>query len=89
MQNAAFPGPACGQASWHGHRHTNGSGILLLVTDLEGLFQIRNLTRNVHSRRSLATIGAFRVVAERDLHNPRNESSDSREPDQRHVTCVA
>jgi hypothetical protein len=35
--------------------------------------------------RTLATVGAFRVVAERDLSDPRKESLDSREPDFRHL----
>src|SRR5438093_2873186 len=40
---------------------------------------------NGDDSRSLATIGAFRVVAERDLRDPRDESGDTREPDLRHL----
>src|SRR5438067_6978880 len=40
---------------------------------------------NGDDSRSLATIGAFRVVSERDLQDPRDESSDVREPDLRHL----
>jgi len=39
---------------------------------------------NGDDSRSLATIGAFRVVSEHDLREPRNES-DPREPDLRHL----
>jgi hypothetical protein len=35
--------------------------------------------------RSLATVGAFRVVSERDLRDRRDEASDTREPDLRHL----
>ena len=40
---------------------------------------------NGDDSRSLATVGAFRVVAERDLRDPRDESADTREPDLRHL----
>ena len=40
---------------------------------------------NGDDSRSLAAVGAFRVVAERDLRDPRDESSDPREPDLRHL----
>jgi hypothetical protein len=40
---------------------------------------------NGDDSRSLATAGAFRVVAERDLRDPRDESGDVREPDLRHL----
>jgi hypothetical protein len=40
---------------------------------------------NGDESRSLATVGAFRVVAERDLREPRDESADPREPDLRHL----
>jgi hypothetical protein len=40
---------------------------------------------NRDDSRSLATIGAFRVVSERDLRDPRHESRDAREPDLRHL----
>ena len=40
---------------------------------------------NGEDSRTLATVGAFRVVAEGDLHDPRDESSDTREPDLRHL----
>jgi hypothetical protein len=64
---------------------------------LEGLELPRGLEREIvmdgdhqyelnrDDGRSLATIGAFRVVAERDLREPREESSDTREPDLRHL----
>src|SRR5438105_7367233 len=39
---------------------------------------------NGDESRSLATIGAFRIVSERDLRDPRDES-DAREPDLRHL----
>src|SRR2546430_909161 len=39
---------------------------------------------NGDESRSLATIGAFRIVPERDLRDPRDES-DAREPDLRHL----
>jgi hypothetical protein len=35
--------------------------------------------------RTIATVGAFRVVSERDLHERRDESGDAREPDLRHL----
>src|SRR5712691_4542472 len=35
--------------------------------------------------RSLATVGAFRVIAERDLRDPRDESSEPRDGDLRHL----
>jgi hypothetical protein len=40
---------------------------------------------NGDESRSLATVGAFRVVAERDLRDPRTESTDPRESDLRHL----
>jgi hypothetical protein len=40
---------------------------------------------NGDDTRSPATAGAFRVVAERDLRDPRDESGDTREPDLRHL----
>jgi hypothetical protein len=40
---------------------------------------------NGEDSRSLATVGAFRVVAERDLRDLRGESGDPREPDLRHL----
>ncbi len=40
---------------------------------------------NGDDSRTLATIGAFRVVSERDLRDPRDESGDAREPDLRHL----
>jgi hypothetical protein len=40
---------------------------------------------NGDDSRTLATVGAFRVVAERDLSDPREESPTSREPDLRHL----
>ena len=40
---------------------------------------------NRDDSRSLATVGAFRVVAERDLYNPRDEYGDTRQPDLRHL----
>lgn len=64
---------------------------------LEGLELPRGLEREIvmdgdhryelngNDSRSLATVGAFRVVAERDLRDPRDESSDPREPDLRHL----
>src|SRR5207237_4962159 len=39
---------------------------------------------NGDESRSLATIGAFRIVSESDLRDPRDES-DAREPDLRHL----
>jgi len=40
---------------------------------------------NVDDSRSLSAVGAFRVVAERDLRDPRDESGDTREPGLRHL----
>ena len=40
---------------------------------------------NGEDSRSLAAVGAFRVVAERDLRDPRDESNDLGEPDLRHL----
>ena len=40
---------------------------------------------NRDDSRSLATVGAFRVVAERDLRDRRDESADTREPELRHL----
>jgi len=40
---------------------------------------------NGDDSRTLATVGAFRVVSERDLRDPREESIDWREPDLRHL----
>jgi hypothetical protein len=40
---------------------------------------------NGDDSRTLATVGSFRVVAERDLRDPREESLDWREPDLRHL----
>ncbi|SRR5712691_3727995 len=40
---------------------------------------------NGDDSRSLATVGAFRVVAERDLRDPRDESSEPRDGDLRHL----
>ena len=40
---------------------------------------------NGEDSRSLAAVGAFRVIAERDLRDPRDESIDPREPDLRHL----
>ena len=40
---------------------------------------------NGDDSRTLATVGAFRVVAERDLRDSRDESVDRREPDLRHL----
>ena len=40
---------------------------------------------NGDDSRSLAAVGAFRVIAERDLRGPRDESSDPREPDLQHL----
>jgi len=40
---------------------------------------------NSDDSRTLATVGAFRVVAERDLCGQRDESASSREPDLRHL----
>jgi hypothetical protein len=64
---------------------------------LEGLELPRGLEREIvmdgdhryelngDDSRSLATVGAFRIVAERDLGDPRDESVDTREPDLRHL----
>jgi hypothetical protein len=40
---------------------------------------------NGDDSRTLATVGAFRVVAERDLRDPRDDSNERREPDLRHL----
>jgi hypothetical protein len=40
---------------------------------------------NGENSRSLAAVGAFRVIAERDLCETRDESNDRREPDLRHL----
>jgi hypothetical protein len=40
---------------------------------------------NGDESRSLATVGAFRVVSERDLRDPRDEASDPRDSDLRHL----
>ncbi len=40
---------------------------------------------NGEDSRSLAAVGAFRVISERDLRDPRDESTDLREPDLRHL----
>ena len=40
---------------------------------------------NSEDSRTLATVGAFRVVAEGDLRDPRDESGGTREPDLRHL----
>jgi len=40
---------------------------------------------NGDDSRTLATVGAFRVVAERDLRDPRDDSPDWCEPDMRHL----
>jgi len=40
---------------------------------------------NRDDSRSLAVVGAFRVVAERDVRDGRDESADPREPDLRHL----
>ena len=40
---------------------------------------------NAEDSRSLAAVGAFRVIAERDLRDPHDESGDPREPDLRHL----
>lgn len=40
---------------------------------------------NGDDSRTLATVGAFRVVAERDLHERRDESGDAHDPDLRHL----
>jgi len=45
----------------------------------------RRYELNGDDSRTLATIGAFRVVAERDLREPRHESKDWRAPDLRHL----
>jgi hypothetical protein len=64
---------------------------------LEGLELPRGLEREIvmdgdhryelnrDDSRSLATVGAFRVVAERDLRDSREESADTRGPDLRHL----
>ena len=45
----------------------------------------RRYELNRDDSRSLAAVGAFRVVAERDLRDRRDESADTREPDLRHL----
>jgi len=45
----------------------------------------RRYELNGDESRTLATVGAFRVVAERDLSDPREESLNSREPGLRHL----
>ena len=40
---------------------------------------------NGDDSRSLAAVGTFRVIGERDLREPRDESIDPREPDLRHL----
>ena len=40
---------------------------------------------NGDDSRTLATVGAFRVVSERDLRDPRDDSPGWREPDLRHL----
>jgi hypothetical protein len=45
----------------------------------------RRYELNGEDSRTLATVGAFRVVAERDLSDPRDESLSSRQPDLRHL----
>jgi len=45
----------------------------------------RRYELNGDDSRTLATVGTFRVVAERDLSAPREDSLDSREPDFRHL----
>jgi hypothetical protein len=64
---------------------------------LEGLELPRGLEREIvmdgdhryelngDDSRLLATVGAFRVVAERDIGDRRDESADPREPDLRHL----
>jgi hypothetical protein len=64
---------------------------------LDGLALPRGLEREVvmdgdhryelngDDSRSLATVGAFRVVSERDLCDPRDDSAGTREPDLRHL----
>jgi hypothetical protein len=45
----------------------------------------RRYELNGDDSRTLATVGAFRVVAEHDLSDPREESLNAREPDLRHL----
>src|SRR5438552_3726543 len=45
----------------------------------------RRYELNGDDSRSLATVGAFRVVSERDLRDARGKSSDPRDPDLRHL----
>ena len=64
---------------------------------VEGLDLSRSLEREIvldgdhryelngDDSRTLATLGAFRVVAERDLRDPRDDSTDWCEPDLRHL----
>jgi hypothetical protein len=40
---------------------------------------------NIEDSRSLATVGAFRVLAERDLRDPRDESTEPRDSDLGHL----
>jgi hypothetical protein len=40
---------------------------------------------NGDDSRTLAAVGAFRVIADRDLQDRRNKSGDAREPDLRHL----
>jgi hypothetical protein len=51
-----------------------------IVTDGDHRYEL-----NGDDSRTLATVGAFRVVPERDLRDPRDESNDWREPDLRHL----
>ena len=46
---------------------------------------VRRYELNVEDNRSLAAVGAFRVVAERDLRDSRNESTEPRASDLRHL----
>lgn len=45
----------------------------------------RRYELNGDDSRTLATVGAFRVVSERDLRDPRDDSADARGPDLRHL----
>ena len=45
----------------------------------------RRYELNGEDSRTLATVGAFRVVSERDLRDPRDEPADTRERDLRHL----
>lgn len=51
-----------------------------IVTDGDHRYEL-----NGDDSRTLATVGAFRVVAERDLRDPRDASNEWREPDLRHL----